>query len=179
MISYLDYPLNPQRALCVDVDGDVVRSIHIVPTSEVVTSLEAYKAASAPLLATRRFFDTYFGASPTSFALEEATRRLLPYLEPGKTVFVRKVRQSLIHDVSLGDTVTYADLASMLGNPRAARAVGQCLAKNPYHIVIPCHRIVSKDPEQFYYAAGSDVKRELLKYEASCIHAPMTAQIPF
>ena len=179
MISYLDYPLNPQRALCVDVDDEVVRSIRIVPAAEVITSLEAYKAASAPLQAARHFFDIYFGASATPYALAAATRELLPYLEPGKTVFVRKVRQALIHDVSLGDTATYAELASLIGNPRAARAVGQCLAKNPFHIVIPCHRVISKDPEQFYYAAGSDVKRELLKYEAGCIHAPMTAQIPF
>ena len=181
MPGYLEYPLNPNRMIAVefDLNDDIIRAIRIVPSSEAVTNLDSFKTSSASFDAVQRYFDTYFSASVSAFTLESVTNALLPHLEPKATLFVRKVRQTLLHAVLLGDTVTYAELASLLGNPRATRAVGQCLAKNPYHIVIPCHRIVSKDPDKFYYSAGSDVKRELLKYEAKCIHAPMTAQIPF
>lgn len=180
MLDYLDFPLQSHRVIAVNVDtsSGMIRSIRIVPASEACSQPDTILAFSPPFQAARRFFDIYF-ASSAPHAIETATCALLPYLEIGRTPFARKVRQTLLASIALGNTATYAELASLIGNPRAARAVGQCLAKNPYHIVIPCHRIISKDPEKFYYAAGSEIKRELLKYEARCIHAPVTAQIPF
>lgn len=58
------------------------------------------------------------------------------------TEFQQKVLTE-IRKIPYGQTVTYAELACSIGKEGAARAVGSALAKNPYPIIIPCHRVVS------------------------------------
>ncbi len=58
------------------------------------------------------------------------------------TVFERSVLTSLAK-VRHGSTVTYSELAAAIGSPRAARAVGGALGKNPIPLLIPCHRVLS------------------------------------
>lgn len=67
-----------------------------------------------------------------------------------------------------GQTRTYSQLAQAIGRPRAARAVGNALAKNPFAPVIPCHRVVRSDGKLGGYSAagGKKRKRLLLKMEA-------------
>ena len=66
--------------------------------------------------------------------------------------------------IPYGKTATYAALACLLGKPKAARAVGNCLAKNRYPLIIPCHRIVGKmDIGGFKY--GYELKRMLIERE--------------
>ncbi len=69
--------------------------------------------------------------------------------------------------IPYGETRTYAELASMIGRPGAARAVGNALKNNPIAILIPCHRIVSADGSIGGYAWGSEKKRILLALERS------------
>lgn len=64
-----------------------------------------------------------------------------------------------------GMVSTYARLASKLGKPRAARAVGGALARNPFPLVIPCHRAVRSDGSPGGYGGGIDMKRRLLESE--------------
>ena len=65
-----------------------------------------------------------------------------------------------------GDRLSYRDLASRLGRPSAARAVGRAVGTNPLSIVIPCHRVVGSDGSLTGYAGGLAVKRYLLDHEA-------------
>lgn len=58
------------------------------------------------------------------------------------TEFQRKVLEE-VRKIPYGETVTYQELACRIGNEGAARAVGAAVAKNPYPIIIPCHRVVS------------------------------------
>ncbi len=81
-----------------------------------------------------------------------------------KSPFCQKVLMCL-SQVGAGQTVTYGQLAQMSGNPRAARAVGQCMNNNPFPIVIPCHRVVSASGNPWLYAYGEEAKRELLAFE--------------
>jgi methylated-DNA-[protein]-cysteine S-methyltransferase len=75
------------------------------------------------------------------------------------------VLDTLVRDVPWGETVTYGELADMVGAPRAARAVGNVMAHNPVPIVIPCHRVVAAGGIGGYGVAGVETKRSLLALE--------------
>lgn len=69
--------------------------------------------------------------------------------------------------VPRGKTASYKDIARQIGRPKAARAVGQALARNPVPIVIPCHRVVAADGSLTGYSGGRGIatKASLLKLE--------------
>jgi len=64
-----------------------------------------------------------------------------------------------------GRVATYAQIASLAGKPGAARAVGRVMAKNPFAVVVPCHRVVRSDLSLGGYAYGSELKRAILMAE--------------
>ncbi len=80
--------------------------------------------------------------------------------------FHRKVYKALCK-VPAGTTITYAELAKRAGSPGAARAVGQAMAKNPFPIVIPCHRVIASNGKLGGYSGrgGVAAKRALLARE--------------
>lgn len=82
----------------------------------------------------------------------------------GLTEFQRKVI-SAVRSIPRGQTRTYGEVAAQAGSPGAARAVGQVMASNPFAIIMPCHRVVSRNGLGGY-AWGVDVKRRLLEIEA-------------
>jgi methylated-DNA-[protein]-cysteine S-methyltransferase len=69
------------------------------------------------------------------------------------------------HKIPRGSVSTYGRLAFKLGNPRAARAVGAALARNPFPLIIPCHRTVRSDGSLGGYAGGLKMKKWLLERE--------------
>ncbi|MGE0087766.1 MAG: methylated-DNA--[protein]-cysteine S-methyltransferase [Desulfococcaceae bacterium] len=107
--------------------------------------------------------------------LEEVMRQLALYFD-GKlkkfslklclnvTPFQREVLTAL-QQVPYGDTVSYGELAKMIGKPRASRAVGQANAKNPVPIVIPCHRVIGSTGRLTGFGGGLAVKQALLELE--------------
>jgi methylated-DNA-[protein]-cysteine S-methyltransferase len=64
-----------------------------------------------------------------------------------------------------GKVSTYSRIASKLGNSSAARAVGNALARNPFPLIIPCHRAIRSDGSLGGYAGGTDMKKKLLELE--------------
>ena len=69
-------------------------------------------------------------------------------------------------NIPLGETRTYKWVAEKVGSPKAVRAVGQALRRNPYPIIIPCHRVIKQDGSLGGYAGGSgERKGELLHME--------------
>ncbi len=67
--------------------------------------------------------------------------------------------------VPCGETVTYGQLAKMINRPSASRAVGNALNRNPYPVIIPCHRVVGKNSIGGY-GRGLEMKRFLLAIES-------------
>ena len=67
--------------------------------------------------------------------------------------------------IPLGKTMSYHDLAKLCRMPRAARAVGNALHRNPIPILIPCHRVIRKDETLGGYGGGIQWKRLLLRLE--------------
>jgi methylated-DNA-[protein]-cysteine S-methyltransferase len=72
--------------------------------------------------------------------------------------------------IPLGETRSYKWVAQQIGRPRAVRAVGQALRRNPYPLIIPCHRVIKQDGSLGGYAGGSgNRKAELLAMERQVV----------
>lgn len=80
------------------------------------------------------------------------------------TDFQRKVWKQL-QAIPFGKTISYSELAMRAGNPRAVRAAGSANGKNPFCIIVPCHRVIAKDGTIGGYAGGLARKRHLLAVE--------------
>ena len=89
--------------------------------------------------------------------------------------FRRAVLQTLT-DVPFGETVSYGELATMVGNPGAVRAVGSAMANNPLAIVVPCHRVLASGGRPGGYSApgGLRTKQQLLALEGVELRLPQS-----
>lgn len=110
--------------------------------------------------------------------LQSAAQQLLAYLAGKRTgfdlplqwVFGTPFQQavwSALCAIPFGCTVTYGSLASSLGRPRAVRAVGAAVGRNPLSIVAPCHRVLGRHGQLTGYAGGLERKAQLLALEGS------------
>ena len=80
------------------------------------------------------------------------------------TPFQRRVWDALVA-IPWGTTTTYGMLATQLRQPMAARAVGAAVGRNPWSIMVPCHRVLGTDGSLTGYAGGLDRKQDLLRRE--------------
>lgn len=80
------------------------------------------------------------------------------------TTFQRQVWQQ-VSRIPRGQVRTYAEIAQSLGRPQAARAVGAAIGRNPWLILVPCHRVVGQGGQLTGYAAGLARKQALLQLE--------------
>ncbi|MGI9387299.1 MAG: methylated-DNA--[protein]-cysteine S-methyltransferase [Methyloligellaceae bacterium] len=85
------------------------------------------------------------------------------------TDFEIRVWQSLL-SVPMGRAVSYSDIASHVRVPRAARAVGSAVGRNPISFVVPCHRVLRKDGDLGGYHWGVTRKKAIIGWEAGQVH---------
>ena len=92
----------------------------------------------------------------------------VPVCLEGMTDFQQHVLHAL-RNVTYGNTCSYGDVARLMKNPKAARAIGTVMAKNPLPLIIPCHRVIKKDgsPGHFSAAGGVQTKQRMLDLEKS------------
>lgn len=93
----------------------------------------------------------------------------------GVTDFTRKVLEATA-SIPYGETVSYGDIARMIGMPGATQAVGNALGANPVPIVIPCHRVIRADGSMGWFTGGPHIKRALLRLEG--LDFPEQAALP-
>ena len=84
----------------------------------------------------------------------------------GGTSFQQKV-WNLLTAIPYGTTISYRELATRYGNPRAVRAVGGANGANPIPIIVPCHRVIGSDGSLTGYGGGMEIKERLLRLEQS------------
>ena len=84
--------------------------------------------------------------------------------------FQRRVWQ-LTRDIPRGQTRTYGQIARLAGSPGAARAVGQAMARNPWPIIVPCHRVLGRGGSLTGFGGGVDMKRRMLQLEGAAVLA--------
>jgi methylated-DNA-[protein]-cysteine S-methyltransferase len=110
--------------------------------------------------------------------VDPARRQLDEYFEGHRRSFELPVDLTLARDfgrrvltelqrVPYGELTTYGALAARAGKPRAARAVGGVMNRNPVPIVVPCHRVVGSSGSLVGYAGGLDRKTALLRLEGA------------
>jgi methylated-DNA-[protein]-cysteine S-methyltransferase len=112
--------------------------------------------ASGQLDAERRQLEEYFDGKRRQFELPVDIR--------GGTPFQRKVLEAASR-IPFGSCACYTDVAERIGHPKAQRAVGTALGKNPVAIVIPCHRVVAAGGRLGGYTGGLDIKKTLMSIE--------------
>lgn len=124
------------------------------------------------------WFNRYFSSLPQkgSFLLvDEAARQLEEYfalkrrafdlpLDLRGTPFQVRVWQELLK-IPYGSTVSYGEIARRVGNPRASRAVGAAVGRNPVPIVVPCHRVLGWTGALVGFGGGLTIKEQLLELE--------------
>jgi methylated-DNA-[protein]-cysteine S-methyltransferase len=126
---------------------------------EEVARVFGVRVLRAPLDDVRRELDEYFEGRRREFDLP-LDLRVAPFHE------------DVLHElarVPYGRTDTYGALAKKVGRPKAARAVGTVMNRNPIPIVLPCHRIVGANGSLTGYAGGLHVKRALLELEGAML----------
>ena len=72
-----------------------------------------------------------------------------------------------LQEIPYGETMTYQEISEKIGRPRAVRAVGTAIGKNPLLMVIPCHRVIGSKGQLTGYRGGLAMKQALLTFEQS------------
>ena len=110
--------------------------------------------------------------------LDPAARELGEYFGRQRRVFdvpldlslsrgFRQLVQRHLPEIGYGQTRTYKQVAELVGNPKAFRAVGTACATNPLPVVVPCHRVLPASGTPGGYVGGPDAKKALLSLEAA------------
>lgn len=116
--------------------------------------------SARPIDPARRQLDEYFEGKRQRFDLAVHIGSLAD--------FNRRVLQELAR-VPYGEVVTYGELAARAARPRAARAVGTVMNRNPLPIVLPCHRVIGSNGKLVGYAGGLERKETLLRLEGATL----------
>ena len=165
-VAYDVLPDTPVGTLLVGVTDRGVCRISFDPEPEHHLELLArifgprVLRSSKPVDRVRRELDEYFEGRRQHFDVEPDVR--------GVPDYYRRVLDELAR-VEYGTTTTYGTLAALTGNPRAARAVGTVMNRNPIPIVLPCHRVIGASGSLTGYGGGLDRKEHLLRLEGAIL----------
>jgi methylated-DNA-[protein]-cysteine S-methyltransferase len=145
---------SPIGALTLTSNGSALTRLGIAQTDDM-DGTDVPAEADGVLSAAREQLDAYFDMRLTQFDLP---------LEPHGTGFHLRVWKSL-RVIPFGETISYAELARRVDNPKAMRAVGAANGRNPLMIVVPCHRVIGADGSLTGFGGGIERKRWLLDHE--------------
>lgn len=136
--------------------------LQIIGTNEGIERIDVVEQGedqnekvAEPLMQSLEELEQYFQKKRTSFSIP---------LKLVGTPFQLRVWEAL-QTIPYGQTVSYADIAKQIGQPKAVRAVGNAVGNNPITIVVPCHRVVRTGGGLGGYAWGIERKKWLLTHE--------------
>ena len=146
-----------RRGLCrISYDADADRELEGLARGFGARVLRSPK----PIDAARRELEEYFEGTRRRFDLAVDVTLLAD--------FNRRVLRELAR-VPYGEVVTYGELAARSARPKAARAVGTVMNRNPLPIVLPCHRVIGANGKLVGYAGGLERKEQLLRLEGAIL----------
>ena len=146
--DYLSTPIGIVSIKASDAGLTEVFFIEAPPTSPVVVNIITDQC--------KQQLNEYFKGDRQVFTLT---------LNAKGTAFQQSVWQSLV-SVGYGESASYSDIAQMIANPKAVRAVGGANGRNPISIIVPCHRVIGRNGTLTGYAGGMERKAWLLQHEA-------------
>jgi len=150
--AQIESPLGP---LLLVADDAGLRQILFVNGRHPAEPESSWKKDGAALSDAIRQLEIYFAGKLEKFDLQ---------LAPEGTPFQLGVWRRLC-DIPYGETISYGELATRIGNPKASRAVGLANGSNPIPIVIPCHRVIGSNGKLTGYGGGLPIKEKLLALE--------------
>lgn len=151
MVYQMHYP-SPIGTLCIQEENEKIIGLFPDDTKQHEKAAES----ETPLLRkTHLQLEEYFAGKRTVFDIP---------IEMRGTDFQKKV-WSALQTIPYGETRSYDDLAKMIGNPKACRAVGGANNKNRIIILIPCHRVIGANGSLVGFGCGLNVKEYLLTLE--------------
>ena len=109
-------------------------------------------------------------AQSTTDWLKACFEGLSPAQAPALRLYGTPFQQAVwraLQAIPRGQTCTYAQVADAAGAPRAVRAVGAAIGRNPVSLLVPCHRVVGRDGSLTGYAGGLERKAALLRLEGA------------
>jgi methylated-DNA-[protein]-cysteine S-methyltransferase len=160
--TVVDTPIGP--LLLAATDAGLVRIAFENEDHDRVLELLAAKLSPRILRAPGRLadaarqLDQYFAGARTGFDLA---------LDLSLSGGFRQAVQRYLPQIGYGQTQTYAQVAKLVGNPKAIRAVATACATNPLPVVVPCHRVLRTDGTLGGYRGGLAAKTTLLHLEAA------------
>jgi methylated-DNA-[protein]-cysteine S-methyltransferase len=140
-------------------DGDRLRALRFSRRPARIG--DSWRRAEEPFAEARRQLDEYFAGVRAQFELELAPPTTAPE-------FDRRVWAQL-ERIPYGRTAGYGEVARSIGEPGAARAVGVANGRNPFAIIVPCHRVIGADGSLTGYGGGIERKRFLLELEGALL----------
>jgi methylated-DNA-[protein]-cysteine S-methyltransferase len=160
--TIVDSPVG--RLLLAATEQGLVRVAYAIEDHDRVLDTLAQRLSPRILRAPKRLdaaareLDEYFARSRRSFDLP---------LDHSLSSGFRQLVQRQLPDIAYGQTRSYRQVAELVGNPKAVRAVGTACATNPLPVVVPCHRVLRTDGTLGGYIGGPEAKTTLLQLEAA------------
>jgi methylated-DNA-[protein]-cysteine S-methyltransferase len=149
----IHYYQSPIGCLELTADDKALKSLGFL--NKTACESESKTVSNAVIQQTCKQLDEYFAGKRKVFELP---------LCPEGTPFQQKVWEALLQ-IPYGETISYAQLAQSIDNPKACRAVGSANGKNPIAIIIPCHRVINAGGKLGGYSYGLEIKKRLLDLE--------------
>ncbi len=150
--TLIDSPLGTMIAIA---DEHSLVALDFADRKQAILKQKTIAKITKPIASIKRELAEYFNHKRRSFAT--------PIAALG-TPMQEKVWAALIH-IPYAITKSYSDIALAIRNPKAVRAVGTAIGKNPLVIIIPCHRVISKNGSLGGYGGGLQRKQQLLALE--------------
>ncbi len=136
-------------------DGRVLRGLYMQGGRKPIAVAPTWQRADAPFATVAAQLEEYFSGHRRTFDVP---------LQMHGTQFERCVWNAL-REIPYGETMSYGQLASRIGQPAGARAVGLANGRNPISVIVPCHRVIGADGSLTGYGGGLERKRILLELE--------------
>ena len=157
MTMFVTLVESPIQALRLVSDGQSLIGLYMASEKHDLTTEANYRwdDAVTPFPETRQQLAAYFAGDLTQFTLPLALQG---------TLFQQQVWGAL-QTIPYGTTLSYGELATQIGQPKASRAVGMANGRNPISIVVPCHRVIGANGRLTGYGGGLERKQWLLNHE--------------
>jgi methylated-DNA-[protein]-cysteine S-methyltransferase len=147
---------SPVGRLLMAADAQGLRQLSFESSKRAASVQPDWSEDKAPFAEVIRQLQAYFRGELKKFELP---------LAPQGTEFQLRVWNSL-RSIPYGETISYAQLAQNIANPKAVRAVGLANGCNPIPIIIPCHRVIGSDGSLTGFGGGLPNKKKLLALES-------------
>ncbi|MBC8086827.1 MAG: methylated-DNA--[protein]-cysteine S-methyltransferase [Phycisphaerae bacterium] len=151
---------SPIGKLVVTSEADAVTGVYMEFTRHEPPDFDNWHhdvSASQPVLSVARAqLDEYFSGSRTDFSVNLLARG----------TDVQRTVWKALSEIPFGETRSYGEIAQVIGNPKASRAIGAANGRNPIPIIVPCHRVIGSNGALTGFGGGVERKEWLLAHES-------------